>query len=190
MKVVLIDRDGVINRDSEAFIRGPEQWLALPGSLEAIAGLNRAGFRVAVCTNQSGIARGLLTNTELYAINRKMCAEAAAYGGEIAGIFHCPHGPDDACSCRKPKPGLLRQAAAALGFELRGTPFIGDSQRDLQAAQAAGARPILVRTGKGGRTLADGVPAAEVYPDLAAAAAALIREQEAADAHRHVPGQR
>lgn len=190
-RVVLLDRDGVVNHDSDEFIRSPEQWVALPGSLEAIARLNRAGFRVAVCSNQSGIARGLLTERELNAIHRKMCDEVAAIGGEIAAIFYCPHGPDDACSCRKPEPGLLRRAAAELGFELRGTPFIGDAQRDLQAARAVGARPILVRTGKGERTLADEVSVAEVYPDLAAAATALIREQEAADAQRHDrPGRR
>jgi D-glycero-D-manno-heptose 1,7-bisphosphate phosphatase len=179
MPVVLLDRDGVVNHDSDAFIRSPEQWRALPGSLEAIARLTRAGFRVAVCSNQSGIARGLLDEAELEAIHRKMCAEVEAAGGRIDGIFYCPHGPDAGCDCRKPAPGLLRQAAAALGFDLRGVPFIGDAARDLAAARAAGARPILVRTGKGERTVADGLAPEEVYADLAAAAAALIREREA-----------
>ncbi len=177
-RAVLLDRDGVINRNSEHFIRRPQDWEPLPGSLEAIAALTHAGFRVAVCSNQSGIARGLLDEAMLSAIHARMIAETEAIGGEIAGIYYCPHSPDAACECRKPLPGLLRRAAQALGFDLPGTPFIGDSARDLEAARAAGARPILVRTGKGEVTLAEGVAAPEVYADLAAASAALIQERE------------
>jgi D-glycero-D-manno-heptose 1,7-bisphosphate phosphatase len=175
-RLVVLDRDGVINADSDAFIKSPQEWEALPGSLEAIARLGRAGFRVVVFTNQSGIARGLFDRATLEAINAKMSAAVRDAGGALAGVYICPHGPMDACECRKPRPGLLHQIARDFGRDLAGVPVIGDSRRDLEAAAAVGARPILVRTGKGMRTLSQGEAPAEVYDDLAAAAAALVKE--------------
>lgn len=178
MRWVILDRDGVINHDSDAFIRAPEQWHPIPGSLEAIAALTRGGWRVTVATNQSGIARGLLDEPTLERIHARLRAAAEAAGGRIEAIAHCPHGPDTDCPCRKPRPGLYRQLAERLGAGLQGVPVIGDSQRDLEAARAVGARPILVRTGKGERTLAAGEGGIEeVYPDLAQAARALQEEE-------------
>ena len=174
-RFVMLDRDGVINADSEDYIRSVEQWQALPGSLEAIARLNRNGWRVAVCTNQSGIARGLMSAAAVRAIHARMEAELAALGGRIDTIQVCPHGPEDGCACRKPQPGLLLQAAAALGEEAAGAPFIGDTERDLEAARAVGARPLLVRTGKGqALALRGGHGAEAVYADLAGAVDALL----------------
>ncbi len=176
----ILDRDGVINYDSEAFIRAPGQWQSIPGSLPAIAALSRAGWRVAVATNQSGLARGLLDTQTLEAIHERLYTAVAEAGGRIDSLAYCPHGPGDGCGCRKPQPGLYRQLAAQLGAPLAGTPVIGDSARDLEAALAVGARPILVRTGKGEQTLAQGVlPAGtEVYADLRAAVAQLLEEEE------------
>ncbi len=175
--LVVLDRDGVINADSDAYIKTTDEWQALPGSLEAIARLNAAGFAVAVFTNQSGLARGLFDAATLAAMHRKLERELAAVGGRLAGIFVCPHGPDAGCDCRKPAPGLLHRIGRELGVSLAGVPVIGDSRRDLAAAEAVGARPILVATGKGERTLNDGKPVpAEVYPDLAAAVTVLISE--------------
>lgn len=178
MRWVILDRDGVINHDSDAFIRAPEQWHPIPGSLEAIAALTHEGWRVTVATNQSGIARGLLDEPTLERIHARLQAAVAAAGGRIEAIAYCPHGPDADCACRKPRPGLYRQLAERLGAGLQGVPVIGDSQRDLEAARAVGARPILVRTGKGERTLAAGEGRIEeVYPDLAQAARALQEEE-------------
>lgn len=177
-KLVILDRDGVINRDSDEFIKSVEEFIFLPGSLEAIAQLNRAGYRVAIATNQSGIARGYYDAETLSAMHQKLAAALAPLGGHIEVIAYCPHGPDDHCDCRKPKPGLLEQIALHLDSSLIGVPVVGDSLRDLQAARRVGATPILVRTGKGERTLAkgeglDGVP---VYADLAAAVHAIINQ--------------
>jgi D-glycero-D-manno-heptose 1,7-bisphosphate phosphatase len=154
-RYVLLDRDGVINQDSDEFIKSPEQWLPIEGSLEAIALFNKHGYKVVVITNQSGLARGLLDAATLENIHAKMQRMAAEKGGEIDAIYFCPHGPDDGCSCRKPKPGLLETFAADNNVNLSGIAFIGDSLRDLQAAQAAGASPILVKTGKGRKTLTE-----------------------------------
>ncbi len=176
MKVVILDRDGVINEDSDTFIKSVDEWVALPGSLAAIARLNRAGFAVHVATNQSGVWRGLLSLDDLEAMHRKLRRELAAAGGEIASIHYCPHGPDEGCDCRKPKPGMYRRIAEDAGVDLAKVPVIGDSLRDLEAAAAVGARPILVRTGKGERTLvAGGLPqGTRIYDDLAAAVDALL----------------
>lgn len=171
-RLVLIDRDGVINRDSAEYIKSVEEWQPLPGSLEAIAALTRAGFRVAVVTNQSGIGRGLLTEETLAAIHATMRAAVEAAGGRIDGIFHCPHRPDEGCDCRKPRPGLLRQAAETLGLAVEGAPFIGDKASDVDAARAAGAKPILVGPSEHGAAM-HGV---ERYVDLAEAARRLIAE--------------
>ena len=179
MPLVILDRDGVINRDSDQYIKSPEEWVPIPGSLEAIARLNHAGFLVAVATNQSGLARGLFDLDTLNAMHAKMRAQLARAGGHIDGIFFCPHGPDDDCDCRKPNPGLYQRIGTRCAIDLRGVPIIGDSLRDLEAAERVGARPILVRTGKGERTLSKLAASSndiEVYDDLSAAVAALIAE--------------
>lgn len=177
MRLVVLDRDGVINRESAAYIKSPDEWIPLPGSLQAIADLNRAGFTVVVASNQSGIGRGLFDQATLDQIHRRMQQTLAEKGGHLDGIFFCPHHPDDHCDCRKPKPGLLNQISAQFGVPLQDVPVIGDSLRDLDAARAVGARPILVRSGYGEQTLQQLGPATdvEVFPDLAAAATALIR---------------
>jgi len=151
---VLLDRDGVINEDSDDFIKSPEEWLPIPGSLEAIARLHRHGLQVAVMTNQSGIARGLLDLETLDKIHAKMHRMVEERGGKIAKVYYCPHGPKDNCDCRKPKSGLLKQFAENNKIKLNGIPFVGDSFRDVQAGLAVGALPLLVKTGKGSQTLA------------------------------------
>lgn len=175
-RLVILDRDGVINRDSDDFIKSPEEWEPLPGSLEAIAKLCRADYRVVVITNQSGIARGLLSLNTLNRIHQKMLDQLHALGGNIDAIFFCPHGPDDGCDCRKPLPGLFQDLQQRLKTSLTGVDAVGDSLRDLQAAAAVEANPVLVRTGKGAGTeagLANGegdgsLSGVVVYDDLAA----------------------
>jgi D-glycero-D-manno-heptose 1,7-bisphosphate phosphatase len=152
-RYVLLDRDGVINQDSDDFIKSPEQWLPIAGSLEAIALFNEHGYKVVVITNQSGLARGLFDNAMLEIIHQKMLRMVEEKGGKIDAIYFCPHGPDDDCNCRKPKPGLLEAFASDNHVNLSGMAVIGDSLRDLQAAQTVGASPILVKTGKGKKTL-------------------------------------
>ena len=149
MRLIILDRDGVINEDSAEFIKSPTEWQPIRGSLEAIARLHRAGWRVVVATNQSGIARRLFDLDTLARIHETMHRRVIESGGMIDAVFFCPHGPDDGCDCRKPKPGLFDDIAARLRIELQGVPAIGDSLRDVQAARAAGATPILVKTGKG-----------------------------------------
>ena len=150
---VLLDRDGVINQDSEAFIKSPEEWLPLENSLQAIALLNQHGYKVVVITNQSGLARGLFDEKTLSSIHQKMRDELAKVGGGIEKIYFCPHQDADLCECRKPKAGLLLQFAADYDVDLSEIAFIGDSLRDIQAAQNAGAIPVLVKTGNGAKTL-------------------------------------
>jgi D-glycero-D-manno-heptose 1,7-bisphosphate phosphatase len=178
--LVVLDRDGVINRDSANYIRGPEQWLALPGSLQAIRRLTEAGFQIVVATNQSGLGRGLFNHEALAAIHQRMRAEVSAAGGQLAGIYFCPHHPNDGCDCRKPAAGLLRQIERDFAVSLAGRPVIGDSARDLDAARAVAGRPILVRTGNGLDTEQNYPHLAEieVYDDLSAAADALIAAAE------------
>ncbi len=181
MRLVILDRDGVINQDSDEFIKSPDEWVALPGSLEAIARLNRHGYYVAVATNQSGLARGLFDSETLERMHEKMRQELADVGGYIDMIAFCPHGPDDDCECRKPKPGMIEHIISRLGEDFQSVWLIGDSLRDLQAAQAAGIAPVLVRTGKGAKTVAkneglDGVP---VYEDLAAVVDELLLDDNA-----------
>ena len=176
MKLVILDRDGVINQDSDDFIKSPDEWIPIAGSLEAIARLNREGWHVVVATNQSGVARGLFNLDMLNRIHDKMLQMVRSKGGEIDGIFFCPHGPDENCRCRKPRPGMLEDIARRFRIKLNGVPAIGDSERDLVAARDAMANPILVKTGKGRRTLKsstelEGVP---VYADLAAVVEALL----------------
>ena len=176
VKLIILDRDGVINYDSEKFIKSPDEWRPIPGSLEAIARLNHAGFRVVVATNQSGLGRGLFDMAAMIAINEKLHRALAHVGGRIDAVFYCPHTADSDCDCRKPKPGLLTEIGQRFGVDLTGVPCIGDSLRDLQAAQAVGAQPILVLSGKGEKTLRQGnFPSNTViFPDLAFAAAALL----------------
>jgi D-glycero-D-manno-heptose 1,7-bisphosphate phosphatase len=151
-RYVILDRDGTINVDSDDFIKSPEEWLPLPGSLEAIALLNHHGFKVVVISNQSGVARGLFDLATLEAIHAKMEHMTADVGGEIEAIYFCPHGPADDCDCRKPKDGLFRRFAADRHADLSQIYAVGDSLRDLEASQSAGAKPILVKTGKGAKT--------------------------------------
>jgi D-glycero-D-manno-heptose 1,7-bisphosphate phosphatase len=176
MKLIILDRDGVINEDSDDYIKSPEEFIPLPGSLEAIARLNQAGYRVAIATNQSGIGRGYFDLDTLDRMHAKLRRHLTAVGGQIEAIAYCPHPPEANCDCRKPRPGLLIDIAQRLGIGLGDVPVIGDSLRDLEAARAVGASPILVRTGKGERTLAKGEGLAHipVYDDLAAAVDALL----------------
>ena len=158
MPWIILDRDGVINEDSDAYIKSPDEWRPIPGSLEAIADLTRGGFSIAVLSNQSGVARGLFDLDTLEAINARMFAAVEQAGGRIDALYFCPHGPEDGCDCRKPEAGLFERFSREHHVDLTEVPAIGDSYRDLQAARATGARPILVRTGKGRRTL-------EKHPD-------------------------
>lgn len=176
LKLIVLDRDGVINHDSDHFIKSPEEWGAIPGSLEAIARLNQAGYRVVVATNQSGVGRGLFGMTTLTAIHEKMFKALGQFGGRIDAVFYCPHAADSNCDCRKPKPGMLVQIGSRFGVDMKDVPAIGDGLRDLQVAQAVGARPVLVLTGKGEKTLAAGnlPPGTVVFPDLAFAVSALL----------------
>ena len=180
-RLVILDRDGVINRESPHFIRSPGEWAPLAGSLEAIASLTRGGFLVVIATNQSGVGRGLFTMETLAAIHQRMQREIEAAGGKLGGIYVCPHHPDDHCDCRKPLPGLLRQIEQRFGCSLAGQPVVGDSERDIRAAQAVGAQPILVRTGNGLDTEKLMAPGdqVQVFDDLGAVARALLAESTA-----------
>ena len=175
MKLIILDRDGVINHDSDAYIKSPDEWRALPGSLQAIARLAKGGWRITVATNQSGVARGLFDLATLGAIHTKMHQAVGDAGGRIDAVFFCPHGPDHNCPCRKPSPGLYREILGRFRVEPRNAVVVGDSLRDLQAAEAAGCRSYLVLTGKGQRTQREGgLPAGtQVRADLAAVAAEL-----------------
>lgn len=155
MKLVILDRDGVINEDSDDYIKSPDEWIPIEGSLEAIARLTQAGYTVVVATNQSGVARGLFSETMLTMIHEKMQHLVSSFGGKIDHVFYCPHGPNNSCVCRKPLPGLFNQIASYYHTTLIGVPAIGDSFRDIQAAMAVNAKPILVLTGKGYRTISN-----------------------------------
>ena len=175
MKLVILDRDGTINQDSDNYIKSPLEWKPIPGSLEAIARLTQGGWRCVVATNQSGIARGLFDMATLNAIHAEMHRAVNQAGGRIEAIFFCPHAADSNCECRKPKPGLLLEISKRLDVELAGVPMVGDALRDLEAAVAAGAKPYLVLTGKGKKTRDAGgmPPGTEIAADLAAIAARL-----------------
>jgi len=170
MKFVILDRDGTINHDSDQYIKSPEEWKPIKGSMEAIARLTQAGYRIVVATNQSGIARGLFDMTTLNAIHNAMHRAAAQAGGRIDAIFFCPHAADSDCECRKPRPGMLLEIARRFNVPLEEAYMVGDAVRDMQAAAAAGARPVLVLTGKGRKTQAAGdLPQGTlVFDDLAA----------------------
>ena len=178
MKLVILDRDGVINYDSDQFIKNPDEWKPIPGSLEGIAKLHQAGYRIVVASNQSGVGRGLFDMAMLNAIHAKMHKLVGQAGGRIEAVFFCPHPADSVCACRKPRPGMLLEIATRYHVELKGVPAIGDALRDLQAAAAVGARPILVMTGKGRRTLeVGGLPEdVRIHADLAAAVQDLLAE--------------
>ncbi len=179
MPLVILDRDGVINHDSTDYIKSPEEWIPIPGSLEAIARLNHAGYRLIVVTNQSGLGRKLFDIEMLSLIHHEMQRRLAELGGRVEAVFFCPHRPGDACACRKPRPGMLHDIAARLRIELDGIPLIGDKPSDMQAARAVGARAMLVRTGQGRQTLRSIADPGtlEVFPDLAAVADTLIAER-------------
>jgi D-glycero-D-manno-heptose 1,7-bisphosphate phosphatase len=149
MKLVILDRDGTINADSDEYIKSPEEWQPLPGALDAIAKLNHAGWHAVIASNQSGLGRGLFDVASLNAMHAKMHKMLSAQGGRIDAVFYCPHTPDEGCRCRKPQPGLFEQIGDRFGVELKGVPVVGDGVRDLQAGAAAGCEPHLVLTGKG-----------------------------------------
>lgn len=176
IRLVILDRDGVINADSPDYIKSADEWQPLPGSLEAIGRLTRAGYTVVVASNQSGLGRGLFDADALAGIHRKMLASIEEAGGTLHGIFFCPHTPQENCDCRKPRAGLLRKIAEQFAVSLEGVPAIGDSARDLAAARLVGARPILVLTGNGQKTLEAEEGGVEVYKDLGAAADVLVGE--------------
>lgn len=175
MKLLILDRDGVINYDSDAYIKTVDEWQPLPGAIEALARLYHGGWTVAVATNQSGLARGYYDVDELDAMHAKLRALLAKHGADIGLIAYCPHGPEGGCDCRKPKTGLLLQIAEHYGAELAGVWFVGDSLRDLQAAVAVDAQPVLVKTGKGVETMGKELPpGTQVFDDLSAVADALL----------------
>lgn len=178
-RMVILDRDGVINRDSADYIKSVDEFELLPGSLEAISRLKKAGYLVTIASNQSGIARGLFSEEELKKMHDKLESQLAMRGIKIDGIYYCPHGPHDNCVCRKPKPGLLLKIAKHFNIKLSETPFVGDNIGDIKAAEMCGAKPILVRTGKGEYVMQHypetvNVP---VYDDLAHFVRATLKRQ-------------
>jgi D-glycero-D-manno-heptose 1,7-bisphosphate phosphatase len=184
MKLVILDRDGTINADSDEFIKSPQEWQPLPGALEAIARMNHAGWHVAIASNQSGLGRGLFDVASLNAMHAKMHKLLSTLGGRVDAIFYCPHTPEDSCTCRKPLPGLFEQIGERFGVELKSVPVVGDSVRDLQAGSAAGCEPHLVLTGKGealrGQPLPpEFPPGTRVHRDLAAFAEWLVTTRPA-----------
>ena len=182
MKLVILDRDGTINEDSAEFVKSPHEWMPLPGALEAIAGLNHAGWHVVIASNQSGLGRGLFDVSTLNAIHGKMHQMLAAVGGRVDAVFYCPHAPDEGCHCRKPEPGLFEQIGERYGLDLCHVPALGDSARDVRAAVTAGCEPHLVLTGKGVAyrepSMRDTLPKqVRVHADLAAFADFLIARE-------------
>ena len=174
-RFLMLDRDGVINQDSDDYIKSLAEWIPIPGAITAIARLSKAGWTLAVATNQSGIARGYYDLVTLESMHARLRELVAEQGGELGMVVYCPHGPDDGCDCRKPKPGMLRQIAQHYGADLKGVWFVGDSRGDLDAALAVDCLPVLVKTGKGERTLAKTLPEGTlVFDDLAAVADHLL----------------
>ena len=180
MKLVILDRDGVINVDSDKYIKSPAEWQPIPGSIEAIARLHQGGFRIVVATNQSGIGRGLFDMATFNAMNDKMMEMVFRQGGRIDALFFCPHTDAENCGCRKPRTGMFEEIAARYHVELKGVPCVGDAMRDLQAADAVGAQPILVLTGKGRKTTEEGALPRKtlVFADLAEVARHLVAVRE------------
>jgi len=184
VKLIILDRDGTINEDRDDFVKSPDEWVPIPGALEAIARLNHAGWHTVIATNQSGLGRGTFDMSTLNAMHTKMNQLLAKQGGRIDAVFFCPHAPEDACSCRKPLPGLFEQIGERFGVDLADVPVVGDSLRDLQAGAAVGCTPHLVRTGKGAaldatqlEALCAQVPGTVVHADLAAFAEHIIRAE-------------
>jgi D-glycero-D-manno-heptose 1,7-bisphosphate phosphatase len=189
-KLIILDRDGTINEDRDDYVKSPEEWVPIPGALEAIARLNHAGWHTVVATNQSGLGRGLFDVATLNAMHLKMNQLLAKQGGRIDAVFFCPHAPADACQCRKPLSGLFEQIGERFGVVLADVPVVGDTQRDLQAGVVLGCQPHLVRTGKAARLNLDeiaelcaAVPGTMVHADLAAFAEHLIQTERKAKAH-------
>ncbi len=179
MKLVILDRDGTINADSNEYIKSPDEWIPLPGALEAIARLNHAGWHVVVASNQSGLGRGLFDVASLNAMHTKMHKLLAAVGGRIDAVFYCPHTPDDGCHCRKPASGLFEQIGERYGIDLKGVPVVGDANRDIVAGAVAGCEPHLVLTGNGGVYRGQDLPSTfpahtQVHEDLGAFADWLV----------------
>jgi D-glycero-D-manno-heptose 1,7-bisphosphate phosphatase len=179
MKLIILDRDGVINHDSDAYIKSEEEWIPIDGSLEAIARLNHSGYTVVVASNQSGLARGYFDIETLSSMHRKMDDMLLKVGGQVDAVFYCPHGPDDGCGCRKPKPGMLLDIGQRFNVPLKDVTFIGDSIADIKAASNANAQSMLVRTGKGVKAekilKAEGKDTIPVYDNLAAAVIAILQ---------------
>ena len=180
MKLIILDRDGVINEDSDDYIKSPDEWIPIPGSLDAISRLNHAGYSVVIASNQSGIARGYFSLETLAAMSVKMNNLLSPLGGRIDAMFFCPHGPKDGCDCRKPKPGLLTEIGNRFQASLGEVMFVGDNMNDVKAALAAGAQPVIVRTGKGEQTvnsLAEtGINNIPVYDDLTGVVNAILKD--------------
>ena len=179
MKLIVLDRDGVINHDSDDYIKNPDEWQPIEGSLEAIARLNHGGYTVVIASNQSGLARGYFGVEALTAMHKKMDDLLAKIGGRIDAVFYCPHGPDDACDCRKPKPGMLLAIGQRFNVPLKGVVFVGDSISDINTANHAHAKAMLVRTGKGVRAekilQSENKTSVPVYDDLASAVTAILQ---------------
>jgi D-glycero-D-manno-heptose 1,7-bisphosphate phosphatase len=174
MLIVILDRDGVINFDSDNYIRAIDEWRPIPGSIEAIARLSKAGYSVYVATNQSGLARGFFSLEDLHMMHEKLESLVYAAGGEISGIYFCPHHPDDHCDCRKPNVGLLQRISQQSNDSLQGCPFVGDSLSDIRAAKAYGCKPVLVETGKGQKTLSQLDERIDVFQNLASFVDSLL----------------
>ncbi len=181
MKLIILDRDGVINQDSDAYIKSKEEWLPINGSLEAIARLSHGGYTIVVASNQSGLARGYFNIEALSSMHKKMDDMLVKLGGKVDAVFYCPHGPDDACDCRKPKPGMLLEIGQRFNVPLKEVRFVGDSVSDIKAASNAHARPMLVRTGKGVkaemilRVECEQSKSIPVFDDLASAVEAILQ---------------
>ncbi len=188
LKLVILDRDGTINQDRDDYVKSEAEWEPLPGALEAIARLNHAGWHVVVASNQSGLGRGLFDVAALNAMHAKMHKLLATAGGRVEAIFYCPHGPEQACRCRKPAPGLFEQIGERYGISLQGVPTVGDTARDLIAGTAAGCEPHLVLSGRAARLdeaqlahVTAQVPAVRVNAGLGACADHLLRRDHVAD---------
>jgi D-glycero-D-manno-heptose 1,7-bisphosphate phosphatase len=186
LKLIVLDRDGTINQDRDDFVKSPDEWVPIPGALEAIARLNHAGWHTVVATNQSGLARGLFDTAVLNEVHIKMNQALARVGGRIDAVFFCPHGPSEGCRCRKPLPGLFELIGERYGIDMAGVPLVGDKLSDLQAGAAVGCACHLVRTGKGARLtdaqldeLRRQIPGTQVHADLAAFAEHLIQGERA-----------
>ncbi len=187
MKLVILDRDGTINHERDDYIKSPEEWVPLPGAIEAIARLNHAGWHVVVATNQSGIGRGLFDMAAMNAMHAKMHQMLARHGGRVDAVFFCPHTPEDQCTCRKPQPGLFKMIGERFNVSLDDVPMVGDLPRDVLAAQSVGCEPHLVRTGQAAAMtdvelvdLRRQVPGLTIHPDLSAFADFLILRDRAA----------